>query len=61
MTQENPPIAGSKTSCPGANPGEDRRIAGAQLVRLWLSEVPKVVQRHEAERLEVRKALGLIS
>jgi hypothetical protein len=58
MTQETHPL-------PGAGFDVDerdregtvlRRIAGSRLASLWLSEVPKVVQRHE-----VRRALGLIS
>jgi hypothetical protein len=61
MTPKHPPQAGSESFSSEMDLGEDRRIAGAQLAKLWLSEVPKVVQRHEAERLQVRKALGLIS
>lgn len=63
MTQENPSDQGRLFPAPGpAGIGpEERRIPSAQLARLWLSEVPKVVQRHESERLQVRRALGLIS
>lgn len=63
MTPENPSSQGQPFDAPdsaGTKPG-GRRIPGAQLASLWQSEVPKVVQRHEAERLQVRKALGLIS
>lgn len=63
MTQARPPAPGTSSDAsagaPGASPG--RRIAGEVLAQLWRTEVPKVVERHEAERLQVRRALGLIS
>ncbi|MEI2698190.1 MAG: hypothetical protein V9E94_07535 [Microthrixaceae bacterium] len=63
MTPENPSSQGQPLDAPDAagDRPEGRRIPGDRLASLWLSEVPKVVQRHEAERLQVRKALGLIS
>lgn len=35
------------------------RISGREFADLWVSEVPKVVERHRQEVLDVRKALGL--
>lgn len=32
----------------------------AEFARLWLLEVPKVVARHQEERLRVRRELGFI-
>lgn len=46
-------------AAPAPEPGRPA-LAGGGLVRLWQTEVPKVVQRHEAERLQVRQALGLV-
>lgn len=63
MTPENPSRQGQSLDVPdrdGDRP-EVRRIPSDRLASLWLSEVPKVVQRHEAERLQVRRSLGLIS
>ena len=34
-------------------------ISFADFSKLWLSEVPKVIQAHEEHRLEVRRNLGL--
>ncbi len=63
MTPQRLPFSGAVSNTCERDPegSAGRRIAGDQLASLWLSEVPKVVQRHEAERLQVRKALGLIS
>ena len=63
MTKERPPLPGAVSNTYERDPdgAAVRRIPGPQLTRLWLSEVPKVVQRHEDERLQVRRALGLIS
>jgi hypothetical protein len=63
MTQELPPHPGADFDASDGDPGGPamRRIPRAQLTSLWLSEVPKVVQRHEAERLQLRRDLGLIS
>lgn len=63
MTQEFLPLPGACSDASERDQGGPmvRRIPGAKLTSLWLSEVPKVVQRHEAERLQLRKALGLIS
>jgi hypothetical protein len=33
----------------------------AEFTRLWLQEVPKVVARHQEERLLVQRELGLLS
>ncbi len=32
----------------------------SEFARLWLMEVPKVVARHQEERLRVRRELGFI-
>jgi hypothetical protein len=63
MTPQRPPFSGAVSNTHERDPDGSalRRIPDGQLANLWLSEVPKVVQRHEAERLQVRKALGLIS
>lgn len=63
MTPERPPLPGFVVDAAERDREGSavRRIPCAHLASLWLSEVPKVVQRHEAERLEVRRALGLIS
>lgn len=61
MTQERPPLPGAVSNLDERERSAARRIPCDHLASLWLTEVPKVVQRHEAERLEVRKALGLIS
>ncbi len=34
-------------------------ISFAELSKLWRNEVPKLIQAHEADRLEVRRSLGL--
>ena len=43
----------AEDAVPGLSPSE--------FARLWLQEVPKVVARHQEERLQVRQALGLTS
>ncbi len=40
-------------------PTAGRTLPPGRLAGLWHSEVPKVILRHEEERLQVRKALGL--
>ena len=62
MTQEHVPAPGTAPAQqePEAGTPSSRRIAHGQLAQLWRTEVPKVVQRHEAELLQVRRALGLI-
>ena len=35
-------------------------ISFADFSKLWLSEVPKVIQAHEEHRQEVRRNLGLV-
>ena len=49
-------------------PNQERRLedpaqglSPTEFARLWLQEVPKVVARHQEERLQVRQALGLTS
>lgn len=34
-------------------------IPPAEFARLWLQEVPKIVARHQEERQQVRRNLGL--
>lgn len=51
----------SQDSIEPLTPGDAAKptISFADFSRLWLSEVPKVIQAHEEHRLEVRKNLGL--
>mgnify|MGYP000916089372 CR=1 FL=1 len=61
MTPNNPSGQGLPRCASEAEPdAQGRRTPLGRLASLWLSEVPKVVQRHEAERLQVRRSLGLI-
>ncbi|MBI4912395.1 MAG: hypothetical protein HY823_06635 [Acidobacteria bacterium] len=40
--------------------GQDRgRISADCFAGMWIAEVPKIVALHEAERRQVREALGL--
>lgn len=39
--------------------GERPSVSSGDFARLWHSEVPKVIQMHQEERLQLRKALGL--
>jgi hypothetical protein len=39
--------------------GERPSVSSGDFAKLWHSEVPKVIQMHQEERLQVRKALGL--
>lgn len=61
MTQDDFARPGSAFSESGPDGPEMRRIPCDQFAKLWNAEVPKVVERHEAERLQVRRSLGLIS
>ncbi len=38
---------------------EKRTVSSGDFAKLWLSEVPKVIQLHQEERLQLRRALGL--
>ena len=51
----------SPDSTERSNPGggEKRTVSSGDFARLWLSEVPKVIQAHQEERLQLRRALGL--
>ena len=62
MTLEDSPRPGYVSNPSEAAPGGPalRRIPGGDFARLWQAEVPKIVERHEAERLQVRRILGLI-
>ena len=44
-----------------SSPGDAERptVSSGDFAKLWLSEVPKVLQIHQEERLQLRKALGL--
>jgi hypothetical protein len=48
------------STAPSTPGGEERRtVSSGDFAMLWHSEVPKVVQMHQEERLQVRRALGL--
>ncbi len=47
----------TEASTPGAV--SKPTISFADLSKLWRNEVPKLIQAHEEDRLEVRRSLGL--
>jgi hypothetical protein len=51
----------SQDSTDPLTPGDAPKptISFATFSKLWRSEVPKVIQAHEENRLEVRRNLGL--
>ena len=51
----------SQDSTEPSTPGAEAKptISFADLSKLWRNEVPKLIQAHEADRMEVRRSLGL--
>ena len=56
-TREMSSPGSTERSTPGAE--AKPTISFADVSRLWRSEVPKLIQAHEEDRLEVRRSLGL--
>jgi hypothetical protein len=52
----------SQDSIERSTPGAEAKpsISFADFSELWQNEVPKVIQAHEEDRLEVRRNLGLV-
>ena len=50
--------ASTEPSIPGGS--SKPSISSADVSRLWHSEVPKVLQAHQEQRMEVRRDLGLV-
>jgi hypothetical protein len=52
----------SQDSTEPSTPGAEAKptISFADVSKLWQNEVPKLIQAHEEDRLEVRRSLGLV-
>ena len=56
-TRETYSLASTEASTPGDAPKPT--ISSSDFLKLWMEEVPKVVQAHKEHHKQVREALGL--
>ncbi len=56
-TRETFSLGSTEPSTPGVGPKPT--ISSSDFLKLWMEEVPKVVQAHKEHHRQVREALGL--